>query len=155
MFRRNWIFRHSYIINCSIINPYWENWITSTMTIWSEHICISRDCRYADTALCGNQIRSTVVFMCSFHLILCFFHLVMRSLNSLMRSFHSVMHSFHLVMRSFHSIMCSFHLIMCSFHLVMNSSRSAMNVFHFITWCYIMFHSYIIWCWNKYRSGFI
>ena len=57
----------------------------------------------AVTALWTKQIRSTIVFMCSFHL--------------LMSPFHSVMRSFHLVMRSFH-ISCALFSFGCVFFSV-------------------------------------
>ena len=44
----------------------------------------------AATALCAKQMRSTIVFMGAFHLLMC---------------------SFHSIMRSFHLVMCSFHLL--------------------------------------------
>ena len=92
----------------------------------------------AATALCAKQIRSTMVFMCSFHLLMC--------------SFHSVMRSFHLVVCSFHSVMCSFHyslflcalfmhflyslfvcaLFMCSFHVLFSCAHAHVHV-----WCYM------------------
>ena len=73
----------------------------------------------ADTALCANQIRSTTVFMCSFHLVMRSLHLLMPFFHLVMRSFHLVMRSFHLVVRSLHSVMRSFHWVRCSFHSVM------------------------------------
>ena len=50
-------------------------------------------------------IRSTIIFMCSFRLIMRSFHLVMGSAHLVMRSFHSVMRSFHLVVRPLHFVM--------------------------------------------------
>ena len=50
-------------------------------------------------------IRSTIIFMCSFRLIMRSFHLVMGSAHLVMRSFHSVMRSFHLVVHPLHFVM--------------------------------------------------
>ena len=62
----------------------------------------------AVTDLCAKQMRSTIVFMCSFHLFMCSFHLVMRS-------FHSVMYSFHYSLFLCALFMCSFHaLFLCA-----------------------------------------
>ena len=62
----------------------------------------------AVTNSCAKQIRSTIVFMCSFHLFMCSFHLVMRS-------FHSVMYSFYYSLFLCALFMCSFHaLFLCA-----------------------------------------
>ena len=101
-----------------------------------------------NTCFSVKQIRSAIIFMCSFHsgmrsfhLVTCYFHLIMHSLHLVMCSFylvacvlfirpsiifHSVVGSFSLVVHSFHfvitsSVMCSFHSIMRSFHLIMCS----------------------------------
>ena len=65
----------------------------------------------AVTDLCAKQIRSTIVFMCSFHLFMCSFHLVMRSFHLVMCSFHSVMYSFHYSLFSCALFMCSFYVL--------------------------------------------
>ena len=70
----------------------------------------------AVTDLYAKQIRSTIVFMCSFQLAMCSFHSITWLFYSVMRSFHLVMCSFHSVIWLFYSVMCSFHLVMCSFH---------------------------------------
>ena len=88
----------------------------------------------AVTDLCAKQIRSTIVFMCSFHFFMCSFHLVMRSFHLVMCFFHSVMYSFHywfflcaLYIRCFYALffvlflcilfMCSF---MCCFNVLLS-----------------------------------
>ena len=65
---------------------------------------------------CSKKIRSTTVFMCSFHLVMRSLHLSYALFHLVMLSFHSVMWLFHSVVRSFHLVMCSFHSVMCSFH---------------------------------------
>ena len=92
----------------------------------------------ADTALCVNQIRSIIVFMCSFHLIVRSFHLVMRSTQSVMRPFHSVIRSFHLVLHPLHFVMWSFHSVRHSFHLVMWFFHSFIGSFHSVVCSSVM-----------------
>ena len=62
----------------------------------------------ADADLCANDIRSTIVFMCSFHLVIRSFLSVMHSFNLLVLPLHSVVLSFHSVTRSCHSVTCFF-----------------------------------------------
>ena len=81
----------------------------------------------AVTDLCAKQMRSTIVFMCSFHLFMC--------------SFHSVMRSFHLVMRSFHLVMCSFHSVIYSFHYSLFSCALFMRSLYSLFLCALFMRS--------------
>ena len=69
----------------------------------------------AVTDLCPKQIRSTIFFMCSFHLFMCSFLSVMRSFHLVMRSFHYSLFVFPLFMRCF---LCA--LFMCCFNVLLS-----------------------------------
>ena len=113
------------------------NWITSTMTIWSEHICISRDCRYADTALCGNQICSTVglhvlfsfdYVLFSFGYALFKFCYVIISFGYALFSFGYALFSFDYVLFSFGHELFSFGYEFFPFHCLMSHYVSLIHM---------------------------
>ena len=75
----------------------------------------------AVTDLCAKQMRSTIVFMCSFHLFMCSFHSVMRSFHLVIYSFHYSLFLYALCirffMRSFYVLfLCA--LFMCCFNVL-------------------------------------
>ena len=86
--------------------------------------------------LCAKQIRSTIVFMCSFYLFMYSFH-------SVMRSFHLVMHSFHLVMCSFHSVIRSFHSIIRYFYALFLCALF-MRSFYMLFLCAVFMRSFYV-----------
>ena len=71
--------------------------------------------------LCAKQIRSTIVFMCSFHLFMCSFHLVIHSLHLsyVLFSFGYVLFSFRYMIILFGYALFSFDYVIFSFCYVL------------------------------------
>ena len=100
-----------------------------------------------------QNIRSTIVFMCSFHLFMCSFHSVMRSFHLVMCSFHALFLCV-LFMRSLYVLfLCA--LFMCSSYapfLCALSMRSLYSLFLcalFIRSFYVFFLCTLFMCFFK------
>ena len=85
-----------------------------------------------NTCFSVKQIRSAIIFMCSFH--------------SGMRSFHLVTCYFHLIMHSLHLVMCSFYLVAC----VLFIRPSVMVKYYFPFGCGLFFFgcALLSFCYN-------
>ena len=88
----------------------------------------------AVTALCAKQIRSTIVFMCSFHLLMYSFHQVMRSFHLVTRSFHLsyALFSFDYVFFSFRYVIILFGYPLFSFGYVLFSFGYVLFSFNYL-----------------------